>query len=302
MSAAGRTQDFHACPSHKGGPLEGNARQLRINSEVAARAGDSALCEGPRDRIVTGSATVRFNGRAASRVGSRTMHGGALLIGSGNVRVGGPAAGTTVGSPHRGEKMCHALGPGRHPPPGTVYPAGHPRAGQPILPSGTRQSYNNCGVETSRAVVQEATGKEISEDAMLDSHLDDGLARGSKDPKQRFRSGGTNPVERQEILRKHGVESELHPQEDMGGMAQAVADGHGVITSHNGGILWNDTAYLGSGHSVLLSGINYNANGEIESVTVVDTGTGNCASVIPIARFKKSMEGYPWANVTKEPM
>lgn len=280
MLPAGRRTDTHVCPSHEGGPLDGKAAKVEINSLPAARATDRASCKGSTDFIITGAATVEIMGKPAARITSKTLHKGDVILGSTNVLIGGPSAGVTLGNPTVAWAACQVAAMGR-------------TSGR------TQQSYSNCGVEASRIIINQATGKRYTEDDTLDWAMehDDATRRSHRE-----RSGSTSPGDREKLLRDHGVESDQKPQE-MSSLAQDVAEGKGVITSHDAGILWDDSRALGGGHAVVMTGVTYDANGDVESVTVLDTGTGNCESKVPADRFKKSLLGWPRkANVTQKPI
>jgi uncharacterized Zn-binding protein involved in type VI secretion len=60
-----------------------------IGGLPAARVTDAAVCAGPPDVIVSGSATVLIEGLPASRVGDATAHGGTIASGCASVLVGG---------------------------------------------------------------------------------------------------------------------------------------------------------------------------------------------------------------------
>lgn len=95
---AARVTDMHTCPMvtpgtppipHVGGPiipacspnvLTGNLPQARVT--------DKAVCVGPMDMIVQGSATVFVNGLPAARLGDKTTHGGVIVTGQMNVLIG----------------------------------------------------------------------------------------------------------------------------------------------------------------------------------------------------------------------
>lgn len=62
---------------------------MLIAGAPAARLGDMALCVGPPDTIVKGSATVLIGGVPAVRMGDPTAHGGTIAIGAMNVQIGG---------------------------------------------------------------------------------------------------------------------------------------------------------------------------------------------------------------------
>jgi len=99
MPAAARLTDLHVCPMatpgvppvpHVGGPVIGpGVSTVLIGNLPAAVMGDTAVCVGPPDAIVSGSATVLIGGRPAARVGDLTAHGGSIAIGCPNVMIGG---------------------------------------------------------------------------------------------------------------------------------------------------------------------------------------------------------------------
>jgi uncharacterized Zn-binding protein involved in type VI secretion len=60
-----------------------------IGKLPAAVVGDSAICVGPPDVIVKGSATVLIGGKPAARVGDSTAHGGSVVTGLPTVLIGG---------------------------------------------------------------------------------------------------------------------------------------------------------------------------------------------------------------------
>ncbi|OWQ84398.1 type VI secretion protein [Roseateles aquatilis] len=99
MPPAARLTDLHTCPMqtpavvpipHVGGPVIGpGVPTVLIGKLVAAVVGDNAVCVGPPDVIVKGSATVMIGGRPAARVGDTTAHGGAITLGLPTVMIGG---------------------------------------------------------------------------------------------------------------------------------------------------------------------------------------------------------------------
>ncbi|MDR7040126.1 MULTISPECIES: PAAR domain-containing protein [Methylobacterium] len=93
---AARITDMHTCPMvtgvvpHVGGPiLPPCCPTVLIGSIPAARVGDMALCTGPTDVIVKGSATVLIGGKPAARIGDTTAHGGVIVSGLPTVLIGG---------------------------------------------------------------------------------------------------------------------------------------------------------------------------------------------------------------------
>ncbi len=87
---------MHTCPMttgpvpHVGGPIVGpGVPTVLIGNMPAAVLGDSAICVGPPDTIIKGSATVLIGGKPAARMGDTTAHGGAIVLGLPTVLIGG---------------------------------------------------------------------------------------------------------------------------------------------------------------------------------------------------------------------
>jgi uncharacterized Zn-binding protein involved in type VI secretion len=99
MPPAARLSDMHVCPMvtpgmppipHVGGPVMGpGVTTVLIGGVPAAVIGDNAVCVGPPDNIVRGSATVLIGGRPAARAGDSTAHGGSIVMGCPTVLIGG---------------------------------------------------------------------------------------------------------------------------------------------------------------------------------------------------------------------
>ena len=99
MPPAARLTDMHQCPMvtpglppipHVGGPILGPcAPTVLIGGLPAAKVGDMALCVGPPDSIIKGSATVLIMGMPAARMGDSCAHGGAIMMGFPTVEIGG---------------------------------------------------------------------------------------------------------------------------------------------------------------------------------------------------------------------
>ncbi|WP_372526842.1 PAAR domain-containing protein [Piscinibacter sp.] len=99
MPPAARLTDMHTCPMvtpglppipHVGGPLIGpGVPTVLICKLPASVVGDNAVCVGPPDVIVKGSATVFIGGRPAARLGDATAHGGSIVLGCPTVMIGG---------------------------------------------------------------------------------------------------------------------------------------------------------------------------------------------------------------------
>ena len=88
MLPAARLTDMHACPMvtgvvpHVGGPIVApGAPTVLVGGLPAARLGDSAVCVGPPDVIVTGVPTILIVGQPAARITCSTAHGGVIVAG-----------------------------------------------------------------------------------------------------------------------------------------------------------------------------------------------------------------------------
>lgn len=95
MPPAARVSDMHVCPMvtgvvpHVGGPiLPPGCPTVLIGGMPAARVGDMAVCVGPPDNIVMGSATVLIGGMPAARMGDSMAHGGTIVLGCFTVMIG----------------------------------------------------------------------------------------------------------------------------------------------------------------------------------------------------------------------
>jgi uncharacterized Zn-binding protein involved in type VI secretion len=272
---------------HVGGPVQPPcSTNVQTNNLAQARGTDRLTCSGgPPNFIVTGSGTVLVNNLPAARLTSKTMHPppGFLFGASPNVLVGGPDAGVTLGNPAAGAVECQKAAGGR-------------------ASQSTHQSYGNCGVESARQIINRATGGNVSEQALLDSSLQSGNAEAGADPVNHpEHHGGTFPEQRQNILAANGVPS---TQQDcnMANITQAVAEGRGVITSHDVSVLWgpNNTG----GHAIVVTGIQYDANGNPVNVIVNDTGKNppNCSVPYPVDTYRNSLSTNNPINVTSNPI
>jgi uncharacterized Zn-binding protein involved in type VI secretion len=96
MPPAARITDMHVCPMvtgvvpHVGGPIIPPCCPTVIVGGIPqARVSDQAICVGPIDVIVKGSATVLVGGLQAARIGDMTAHGGVIVTGFPTVIIGG---------------------------------------------------------------------------------------------------------------------------------------------------------------------------------------------------------------------
>lgn len=124
--------------------------------------------------------------------------------------------------------------------------------------------------------------------------------------------GGTNLDNMQNILNDFGVPNEVIDSFDDRGSIEAVAKrleaGCVGIMTVNAGELWDDPCSVGSGwanHAVTLTGtIRDSETGELQALTICDSGNGNACHVVPYEKLEACYEYVPGAAVilSKEPM
>lgn len=298
MPDAARVDDDHDCPCptpqlHVGGPIDSPAStNVETNTLGAARATDTLTCEpvSLKNFIVTGSPTVEINGKMAARKTDFTMHvgPGTITEGSPNVEIGGGVAGATLGDPDEAGRRCRAMAAGRT--------------------SGTiSQSYNNCGIESSRQLINQSGGN-MTEDQLFDWSLDNDHATRETTGKwynrqtDRRASGGTHPDGRNTILNENGVAA--HTEESsMENLTQAIAEQRGVISSHDANVLWYDNVQPEvAGHAIVPTGLEYDENGQLKNVILNDTGMGTCQQTMSADQFQRSLRPGRDLNVTDNPI
>lgn len=288
---AARVGDPHICPMvtgpvpHVGGPiLPAGAPMVLIGGMPGARIGDMCLCVGPPDTIVKGAMPVRVMGSPASRMTDQTAHGGQIILGCPTVLIG--LAGIS-GNVLAGIKVCQAMAAGRSPPPGAVGPNG-----AQLQPNTPGQSYNNCGIETSRQIMTQATGNNPGQEALLNQAMNNGWA--NQTPGNLYASGGSVPAGRQSLLGANGVPTtQMAP--NMSNLETAVSQGRGASVDVWAGSMPNwagqGLAPGTGGHNILVTGIEYDANGNPTNVIINDTGMGQCGQRIPYAQFQNALIG-----------
>lgn len=283
MFPAARVLDEHVCPLHGGGPAEApGTPDVLINGVPHVTATHVCSCKAePPDFIVTGASTVLIGNQPAGRLTEKTMHGPGVLLGaSPDVLIGSASIGVTLGGGDSALGGCTSAASGRS-------------SGQ------TRQTWGNCGIESARQIINQATGASLTEVELADDAV--AHAETAERTPRNNEFGGTNPPERQTMLARHGVPSSQVPATP-GNVMQGVAERRGVITSHDAGALWNDPSNNGNGHAVLVTGVTFDANGQPETVTFNDTGNGTCGSNVPADRFFGSLRKGRNANVTDRPL
>lgn len=288
---AARVSDMHTCPMvtpgtppvpHVGGPvLPPGAPTVLIGGLPAARMGDMAVCVGPPDTIAKGAVPVPIEKMSAARMGDNTAHGGVIVVGCPTVLIG---LSGTAGNVRVGTAMCNAAAGGRG--------------------SGTtQQSYNNCGVESSRQLINQANSSAVTENQLLQQAINAGQASGTPGSPPVFADGGTGAAGRQSILASNGVASTVQAS-NTANMGQSLARGQGVIANLDAAQLWGGTTPPGSLHAVTVTGVEYDDAGNVKNVIINDTGTGNCGQSVPIATWNSAVGAHPnpALNVTTNPI
>lgn len=293
MTAATRVGDTHDCRCvtpgpHLGGALvEPASPNVEANGRDLGRGADPLTCVGgpAPNFLVTGAASVEVNGRLAARKGERTLHpgpqghGGIVRQGSDNVEIGGPSGGATLGAVGAGNAMCEGAKAGRN------------------RPGNNRQSYENCGIEAARQLINQATGKGLTEDELLD----DAVAHGEARPAENGVTKGPSRSDwRTTLAQRNGLPMHEEPQ-NMDTLAQAVAEGKGVITSHTVSKLWGPK-YGDTGHAVVVTGMEFDAEGRPKTVFYNDTGMGECGATRTAEEFEASFQERSRMNVTDHPI
>src|SRR5207302_665173 len=141
-----------------------------------------------------------------------------------------------------------------------------------LQPNTPGQSYNNCGVESARQIINASGGAPVTQEGLLNHAMANGWA--DSVPGSLYQSGGTRPADRVAILQANGVPAgTMLPT--VQNLETAVAEGRGIIVSVYAGDIWPPSAGLNPGngtHAILVTGVEYDAKGNHTNVIVNDTG------------------------------
>lgn len=181
-----------------------------------------------------GSGTVLIGCMPAARLFDKTAHGGSIVFGAGTVLIGDFAA---IGS-------------------------------RKVFPG--RQHYGNCGIQSSKQIIHQATGANPNEDVILSVALSGGYAENNIINSKRGSTGATG---RQGLLQEYNVSSIVIDKPNKDDLAAALKEDKGIIANVDAGKLWNDPEYVGSGHAIVIIEGDFNEKGELTHVYINDTGT-----------------------------
>ncbi len=257
-----------------------------IGGKPAARMGDRSICLAPApapNSIAKGAFPVPIGGSPAARITDPGTHPGSVIMAPGCPTVLIGLAGT-AGNVLVGTQACQAAAAGR-------------------ASGATQQSYNNCGVESSRQIINQATGASLSEDGLLSSAISSGSASGTPGASLTLANGGTNAAGRQAILANNGVPSTV-VQTSPDNLGLAMSRGQGTIVSLDAAALWGPPTPPGSLHAVTVTGVEYDDAGNRLAVIINDTGTGQCGQRVPASQFDQATAAHPSSqlNVTANPI
>jgi len=264
-----------------------------IDGKPAARMTDQSLCVAPvptPNPITKGAFPVPIGKLPAARMTDSATHPGSCITGPCCPKVLIGLAGTT-GNPRLGTMACQAAAAGRS-------------------SGATSQSFNNCGVESSRQIINQANGSNVGEGALLQNAINNGFATGTPGSPPVFANGGTGPAGRQSILAgaTPPIASTVQSS-NLTNIGLASSQGQGVIANLDAALLWNNvpgvaTPPPGSFHAVVVTGVDYDDAGNPVNVIINDTGTGQCGRRVPAAQWNQAVGAHsaPALNVTSNPI
>ncbi|HVB17343.1 MAG TPA: PAAR domain-containing protein [Stellaceae bacterium] len=276
---------MHICPAvtgvvpHVGGPIIPPCAPTVLTGFLPqARIGDLLTCTGPPDVITSGSATVIVAGQPAARISDSTVHGGVITLGLPTVIIGdGGAARAALSAAQARAIVGNAAFPGQ-------------------------QNFGNCGVQSVGEIVFLATGQRLGEAPLLNSAVAQGLANAGT-PGAPATRGGTSAAARRTLLQQNGVASTVVTT-SQAALGTAIQNRQGVIINVDAGTLWGNPAQVGSGHAVVVTGGTFDAHGNLQTVTVNDTGAGTVSNM-PAATLMNAANaraGGSQMNVTRDPV
>ncbi|MBK8916160.1 MAG: PAAR domain-containing protein [Phycisphaerales bacterium] len=247
-----------------------------IGNQIAARMTDFSLCPSPvpvPNLISRGAFPVPIMNLPAARMTDMgtAPHTGVILPPCCPTVLIGLAG--TAGNIMAGTAACNAAAAGR-------------------TSNTTSQTYNNCGVESSRQLINRGNAGGISENALLQQSINSGLASGTPGSPPVFANGGTGAAGRQSILAANGVPSNIQATTTTN-MGLNAAAGRGMIVNLDAAPLWGGTTPAGSLHAVVVTGVVYDDAGNVTDVVINDTGTGQCGQTVPIATFNAATAAHP---------
>jgi len=274
-----------------GSPIIGlGASTVLIGGNPAARMNDFSVCLSPApvpNFVMKGAFPVPIMNMPAARMTDQGTppHTGVILPPCcATVLIG--LSGTT-GNPHAGNLACQALANGR---------AGNTSG----------QSYNNCGIESSRQIINQANGSSISEDALMQTAkntpaINTSSSIGTPGAANLFAEGGTTARQQVALLNNAGVaSSRIAPVAGNNGIRLTqfelpLSQGRGII-AHGDVSGFPASQGYGSqpvmrGHAVTVTGMTYDDDGKVTHVHFNDTNS-MCNQKLTRAEFESFLNTF----------
>ena len=257
------------------------APTVQIGGKPAARMSDFSLCPTPvpvPNPIMRGAFPVPIMNMPAARMtdSGTAPHVGVILPPCCPTVLIGLSG--TAGNVRVGTNMCQAAAQGR-------------------ASNSTAQSTNNCGLESSRQVMNQSTGGNATE-AQLFNQATTTASAARPGGNIATANGGTWPATQAELLTSSGVPAAAG-QANATNVALAMSQGRGAIANVDAGALWPTTHGIspgtGSWHAVTVTGVEFDDNGRAVAYHINDTGPQagpNCNVRVPAATFEGAMGAY----------
>lgn len=300
-------------------------RRVHVNGKPIVVQTDTCGCKMGPAIVAVGSGTVRVNGLGPARAAETSIltggHLGTFLIGSSNVRIGGPAI---VGDLDRWVKACLKARHGRasfhrhrrvegapsdyRNPPDKFFPDNSPH-----------QQGNNCGLEAMRTVIQEYQGIELDEWEFMQKEIDAGHADWRSDEmdtdevkKAKARSlaqtpearawrevnpedaGATHGPDFEPVLSSNGVDAvDIHdPKKPCNvyepGAKQRQRVDEVTATVADGRPVIAKVDGSNSNHVILIVAVELDSGGNPAFFYINDSASGACGQRVPVSDYTSS--------------
>jgi hypothetical protein len=170
-----------------------------------------------------------------------------------------------------------------------------------------KDAVDRASVDPSGALIGTETElKQMASEARERQRKRAEAAAGTKsfsDPARR-EAGGTLPDQQRRVLDRHGIATDEVPQdpsdpEHMKQLEGAVGRGQGVLVGVHAGPLWG-TGDTG-GHAVLVTGVEYDAQGNVVGYVTNDTAKG-CGRRVTRDQLRGALKPELKATVTRDPI
>ena len=165
-----------------------------------------------------------------------------------------------------------------------------------------QQSYQNCGVQSSREIIEQAKGQCLSETELefLNNAID--TCKVDKAANHPLDSGGTNAKKRKCLLKSYGIDSTVEDA-SVENVEKFLKDRKGVIISADVEHLWDVFGVKQTGrHAIVVTNGKYDRDGNLLGVYINDTGI-NKRYYVRSDRLKDILKsGSGQMNVTSNPI